>query len=115
MTDFNLTSWQGGQTIFAQPYVFLGYAQYAAGSMASAISLNTSPAVGVALPAGTRFALITVEGAAIRYREDGTAPTAAIGQPMSPNAAPLMYSGALSAIQFIQQSAGAILNVSYYK
>jgi hypothetical protein len=57
---------------------------------------------------------VTVEGQAVRWRDDGTSPTAAVGNPVQAGAQ-LVYSGALSAIQFIQQAASATLDVSYYQ
>lgn len=74
-------------------------------------SLSVSTALTV--PAGTTFAVIAVEGAAVRYRDDGIAPTAAIGMPLAIGAT-LTYAASLSAVRFIQQAASAILNVSYY-
>jgi hypothetical protein len=75
-------------------------------------SLSTATALTV--PAGATVAYIQVSGAAIRYRDDGTTPTASVGMPV-PVGSMLTYSGSLSAIQFIQQTAGAVLDVSYYK
>jgi hypothetical protein len=59
------------------------------------------------------FALIVAEVAAVRWRDDGAAPTASVGMPLAVGV-PLQYDGDLSKIRFIQQSAGAIINVSYY-
>jgi hypothetical protein len=65
------------------------------------------------VPAGANVALITCEGQAVRWRDDGTAPTAAIGMELQIGPA-LFYDGTLSAIRFIQEAATATLNVSYY-
>ena len=59
-------------------------------------------------------AIISVEGQPVRYRDDGVAPTATVGMPI-PNGGVLTYDGDLANIKFIEQSSGAILNVSYYK
>jgi len=59
------------------------------------------------------FALIVAEGAAVRWRDDGTAPTASIGMPLAVGV-PLQYDGDLNKIRFIQQAATGIINVSYY-
>lgn len=85
-------------------YLPLGYQQIT--------SLSTSTALTV--PAGATMALISVEGAAIRYRDDGTAPTASIGMPIAVGQA-FQYTGTLSLIRFIQQSSSATINVLYYK
>jgi hypothetical protein len=102
-----------GPAIFVWPYIPLGYAQYT--SLASAISLSTVPSAGVALPAGATAALIQVSVAGIRYRDDGVAPTAAIGMPIGAGGSPLLYVGSLSAIRFIQTAAGAVLDILYYQ
>jgi hypothetical protein len=59
------------------------------------------------------FALIIAEGAPVRWRDDGVAPTASVGMPIAVGV-PLQYDGDLSKIRFIQQSASGILNISYY-
>lgn len=63
--------------------------------------------------AGARYAVITVEGQAVRYRDDAVAPTTTVGMPL-PVGATLRYDGSLAAIRFIEQALGAKLNVSYY-
>ena len=59
------------------------------------------------------FALIVCEGQAVRWRDDGTAPTASVGMPLAVGV-PLQYDGDLNKIQFIEQTGGAKLNISYY-
>lgn len=59
------------------------------------------------------FALIVAEVAGVRWRDDNTVPTASVGMPLAVGV-PLQYDGDLTKIRFIQQSAGAIINVSYY-
>lgn len=93
----------GGSTPYA--YTPLGYAQIT--NLATAVGLG-------AIPAGATVAFINCEASEVRYRDDGTAPTAAIGMPLNPGQT-LQYSGNLSAIEFIQVVGGAILNVSFYK
>lgn len=88
--------------LYFQP---LGYQQYT--SLSSATNLT-------GYPDGATIAEIIVEAQGIRYRDDGTAPTASIGMPVVAGNA-FQYSGDLSAIQFIAQVSGAIINVSYYK
>lgn len=74
---------------------------------------NLTSAVGLSAPAGAVIAEIVVEAQGIRYRDDGTAPTASIGMPVAAGNS-FQYAGDFTAIQFIQQTSGAILNVSYY-
>ena len=59
------------------------------------------------------FALIVAEGAAVRWRDDNTAPTASVGMPLAIGV-PLQYDGDLNKIKFIQQAGTGIINISYY-
>ena len=74
-------------------------------------SLSASTALTV--PTGATLALIVAETQAVRWRDDGTAPTASVGMPLATGVS-LSYDGNLTAIRFIQQTASAIINVSYY-
>ena len=74
-------------------------------------SLSDSTALTV--PVGATLALIVAETQAVRWRDDGVAPTASIGMPLATGVS-LSYDGDLRAIRFIQQLASATLNVSYY-
>ena len=57
---------------------------------------------------------ITPEVQAVRYRDDGTAPTANVGMPLAIGAL-LTYEGDLNAIEFISQTAGAKINALFYR
>jgi len=83
--------------------VCLGYQQIT--------SLSASAALTV--PTGATLALIVAETQAVRWRDDGTAPTASVGMPLATGVS-LSYDGDLTAVRFIQQTASATLNVSYY-
>lgn len=85
-------------------YAALGYQQIT--------SMDT--AVGLTVPAGATSAVITAEAQAIRWRDDGTAPTATVGMPVAVNV-PFNYSGPLANMKVISQTAGAKLNVAYYQ
>jgi hypothetical protein len=82
---------------------------------------NLTASVGLTLPVLTPdglnakpvFALIIAEGAPVRWRDDGIAPTASVGMPIAVGV-PFQYDGDLTKIRFIQQSASGILNISYY-
>ena len=82
----------------------LGYQQIT--SLASSTALTP--------PTGATIAQISVETAGVRYRDDGTAPTASVGMPLLAGAN-ITYGGSLSAIRFIAISGSPVLNVSYYK
>src|SRR5579864_6785505 len=79
------------------------------------LSVTSGAAVSLTVPNGATTAVVSVETAAVRWRDDGTAPTTTVGMPIAAAAAPFVYSGALSAIQFIAQSTTATVDVSYYR
>lgn len=82
---------------------------------------DLSSAVGLTVPTTDKngskqqptFALIVAETQAVRWRDDGTSPTASVGMPLAVGV-PLQYDGDLTNIKFIQQTASAKLNISYY-
>lgn len=82
---------------------------------------NLSSAVGLTVPAlapdGSKqqptFALIVAETQGVRWRDDGTNPTASVGMPLAAGV-PLQYDGDLARIRFIETTASAKLNISYY-
>jgi len=86
----------------------LGYQQLAAATIASA-------AAGLTVPAGATDVLLSADAAAVRFRDDGTAPTSTTGIALPNGQAPFHYSGTLSALQFIAGGAGALLNALFYR
>lgn len=89
----------------------LGYQQITSLSASSALTVPTVDANG--LNVKPTIAIIVSETAGVRWRDDGVAPTGTVGMPLAAGVT-LQYDGDLSRIRFIQQSAGAILNISYY-
>lgn len=83
--------------------VCLGYQQITSLSAATALTI----------PTGATMALIIPETQAVRWRDDGTNPTASVGMPVAVGES-LNYDGDLSRIRFIEQTASAKINVSYY-
>lgn len=75
---------------------------------------SISSAKSLTVPTGATMAVITAEVQAIRYRDDGTAPSSSVGMPLAVGTA-LVYQGTLSAVQVIEQTSGAKVNVLYYK
>ncbi len=88
-----------------------GYQQISTLSSATSLTVPTLGPDG--LNAKPVFALIVAEGAPVRWRDDNTAPTASIGMPLAVGV-PFQYDGDLTKIRFIEQSASAKLNISYY-
>ena len=73
-------------------------------------------ATKLTVPAGARMCRIEATTQAIRWRDDGTAPTTTVGMLMNVGDI-LTYDGtvvALTALRFIEVTASAKLNVSYY-
>jgi hypothetical protein len=89
-------------TVFQNP---LGYQQYT--SLASA-----TPLTGI--PARATLAQICAEAQPVRWRDDGVAPTATVGMLIAVGSC-INYTGKLTSIQFIQATAGGILNISFYQ
>ena len=89
----------------------LGYQQISTLSSATGLTIPQTDLNGLACKPS--IAIIVAEGAAVRWRDDETAPTASVGMPLATGVT-LQYDGDLSKIQFIEQTASAKLNVSYY-
>ncbi len=84
----------------------LGFQQITSLSSAVGLTIPTEPFVP------TR-AFIVAEGNDVRWRDDGTNPTASVGMILIRNNV-LSYDGDLKKIKFIESAAGAKLNISYY-
>jgi hypothetical protein len=88
----------------------LGYEQITSLSSATGLTVPTTDLNG--LSCRPSIAMITPETQAVRWRDDA-APTASVGMPLAAGVT-LQYDGDISKIQFIEQTAGAKLNISYY-
>lgn len=75
-------------------------------------SLSAAAGLG-SVPARSTVAIVECESQQVRWRDDGTNPTTTVGHVMSPGDV-LTYDGDLSAIKFIEVTASAKLNVSFY-
>ena len=101
------------QIVKSGPYAPLGFCQIT--SLGSAVALVTASCSTGSVPAGAVIAEICVETASVRYRDDGTAPTAAVGIIVT---AGTCYSYAiipLTAVQFIAVSGSPVVDVAFYK
>jgi len=88
----------------------LGYQQITSLSSAASLTVPQTDLNGLACK--PTLAIITAETQAVRWRDDA-APTASVGMPLA-SGATLQYDGDLTKIQFIEQTASAKLNISYY-
>jgi len=74
---------------------------------------SLSSAVGLTVPRGATVALITPDAQSVRWRDDGTSPTASVGMPLNVGET-IPYTGYLENLKFIEQVASAKLNIAYY-
>ncbi len=75
---------------------------------------SVSTAAGLAnVPRGATVASLVCETQAIRWRDDGTDPTATDGMPV-PTGQQFNYSGDLSKFRMIAQTSTATVHVAYY-
>jgi len=97
------------QVIAGQRLVPIGYCQL---TSIDTVALLSSCSGGI--PTNAAYAFLIPEAQAIRYRDDGTAPTATVGQPLAVGVS-LLYGGTLSAVRVISQTSGAKLNILFYR
>jgi hypothetical protein len=74
--------------------------------------LNTVKSLTV--PAGARIAIVQAEDQPVRWRDDGSNPTASVGVRLVADEE-LIYAGKLAKLRFIETTASAKLNVAYYR
>jgi hypothetical protein len=96
-------------TVPGLPMTPLGYCQLTSIDSSTLISSCSG-----GIPAGATMAYVQPEAQAVRWRDDGTAPSATVGMPLAVGSA-LLYVGTLPALRVISQTAGAKLNVTFYK
>lgn len=76
--------------------------------------VGLAAATALTVPKGSTLAIITPEAQAVRWRDDGTDPSATVGYPLAVGSE-LRYDGAnMEKLKFFQQAATANLNVFYY-
>ena len=92
--------------VFQEQLEPLGYQQIVAATLASATALT--------VPSRSQVAIMKVEAGALRWRDDGSDPTSAVGM-LEADGAKFFYCGDLSTFKAIRVDATTILNVSYYR
>lgn len=75
----------------------------------------TGSAQLLTVPAGTTSALICIETANIRWRDDGVAPSTTVGMPLKSTDACMPYAGPIANWQFIAQSGSPVVSATFYK
>lgn len=96
----------GIQTVqgYLQP---AGFVQLTSLATAAGFSANQ-------IPDNAKVVMIQAESQTVRWRDDGTNPTTTVGMNLVAGDM-LVYSGTMSAIKFIEVSASAKLNCTFYK
>ena len=89
----------------------LGYQQITSLSSATGLTVPSKDLNGLACKPS--IAMITPETQGVRWRDDDTDPTNSVGMPLAA-VTTLQYDGDLTKIKFIEQTASAKLNISYY-
>lgn len=77
----------------------------------------SNTAVGFTLPATSRpvrVAIVMVEANPIRYRDDGTNPTATVGTLINPNVSVVVCGAAINRFRAIRSGSDAVLSINYY-
>ena len=75
---------------------------------------NLSGAVGFTVPAGCVTINVQAESQNVRYRDDGTNPTASVGMQLPAGAIVPISAANFSSMKFIEEAASAKLNISCY-
>ena len=78
------------------------------------ISVGNAKGLTAATFSGADFAIIQAEDQNVRWRDDGTSPDATTGMVLAAGSW-MVYTGDLSTIEVIEETATAIVNVSYYR
>jgi hypothetical protein len=79
------------------------------------VNSAASLTIPLACAGNASLAVIKAEVAPLRYLDNGSAPTTTVGMPIAITDAPIQYEGTISALQFIAQTSGGVVDVSFYK
>lgn len=74
---------------------------------------SLSGVVSLSVPSGAKSCIVHAEGQAVRWRDDGTNPTASVGM-LLPVGGELRYDGNMVAIRFVETAASAKINCAFY-
>lgn len=85
-----------------------------AGGTQTALTISDT-AISLTVPTGANSAVIGVRGASIRYRDDGTAPTATTGIQVDAGDVIVVCSGSIARFQMIRTAGDATVNILYYQ
>ena len=88
---------------YGHSFTPLGYEQFT--TLGAPVTLNP--------PEGARFALIQAVNSNVRWRDDGTSPTATTGMRIIVDEQ-MTYRGHLHVIELVEETTGGEINVAYY-
>lgn len=83
--------------------------------LSNACTTETGETVTGYADPGANVAFFAAEASAVRYLPGSGTPTASVGMPVAVGYPVVYDAGDLASLRFIQQAAGAILNVLYYR
>ena len=69
---------------------------------------------GGSMPAGATRVLVQPETQSVRWRDDGTAPTATVGNLIPANTV-VEFGGKLASVQIIETAGSATVNLNFYQ
>lgn len=92
------------QVTYSNP---LGHCQLT--SVASSTLISTCSG---GVPASSNYALICVSSAAINWRDDGTAPTASVGNPVASGSC-FGFTGNMAALRVIAQTGSPVVDIDF--
>lgn len=79
------------------------------------LTVSTTPTGVGTIPTGADRAMLVVETAAVRWRDDGTNPSATDGVPLTAGDG-MNFDGDLTALKFIRSGASdATIHISFYR
>jgi hypothetical protein len=78
-----------------------------------ATTSSTAALTSGGVPPGANTAALASDTAAVRYRDDGAAPTASVGFPISTTCV-ILYVATLPKVQFIAETGSPVLNIAFY-
>lgn len=75
---------------------------------------DLSSEVTLTVPKGAEYALISATGAAVRWTDDGSTPSATNGHSIAADTSFFYRHGKLANIKLLESGTAAVCNVSYY-
>ena len=104
-------------SLFAAAALSHGEAQAQSGHSSAGATQTltlTGTAQTLTVPMGTVWATLCLEVANARWRDDGTAPTTAVGMPLTSGQC-VKYDGPFGQFQIIAQSGSPVITVAFYR